>query len=116
MRDKVARPVAPGVLDMRARGVLAWGMRGTVLPLICMLLGCAGAAGAAEPERGFYVGGGIGFNRAGAPSRVMLEPASPAASDRASNENLNGVAQGSVGYGLGNGVRIEVEGNRRGWR
>jgi OmpA-OmpF porin, OOP family len=74
------------------------------LGLLTMALLAAPLVAEAQPFRGFYIGGAAGYN--------LPE-----------NDNLAGGGQikpgggfvglGSVGYGLGNGIRFELEGNYR---
>jgi outer membrane protein OmpA-like peptidoglycan-associated protein len=58
----------------------------------------------AQPIQGLYIGGGAGYN---------LPENDPAAHDVLIEPRGGFVGLGSVGYGLGNGIRFEVEGNYR---
>jgi OOP family OmpA-OmpF porin len=75
---------------------------------------------AAAPVDGIYVGLGAGFdflNALNGQGGTLTNNAAPHATTTFSNGNLtsNGgwAVLGSVGYGFGNGVRVEVEGNFR---
>ncbi len=63
----------------------------------------------AQPVRGLYVGLGGGANFL-QDETVRLSPAFPSGKDRF---NIGYTGVGSAGYGFGNGVRIELEGNYR---
>ena len=66
-------------------------------------------AGFAQPIEGLYIGAGAGGNYL-QQERVL---ASPGLGERARQltTNIGGAGVGSVGYGFGNGLRIEVEGD-----
>ena len=69
----------------------------------------------AQPVQGLYVGAGLGLDL---PQnvRAVPYPATPGfgGSHLRLSESLGFDAIGSVGYGLGNGFRFEVEGDFRG--
>jgi outer membrane protein OmpA-like peptidoglycan-associated protein len=66
---------------------------------------------AAQPFQGFYIGAGAGFNLpTGVDAGIAGLPVGAVTQIHPSNGLL---ALGSVGYGLGNGMRFEVEGNFR---
>ena len=72
-----------------------------------------------EPVTGIYVGAAGGFNIKTNPSVNNIVSNTPgglfANTPNASlSTSLGGAAVGSIGYGLGNGLRIEVEGDYRG--
>ncbi len=58
----------------------------------------------AQPFHGFYIGGGAGYN---------LPENDPLADGHQIEPGGGFVGLGSVGYGLGNGIRFELEGNYR---
>jgi OmpA-OmpF porin, OOP family len=66
-----------------------------------------------QPVTGFYVSGALGMAFPHSPSvTTHSEPElapTPVQPDPSSSTSLAG--HGSVGYGLGNGLRFEVEGN-----
>lgn len=65
----------------------------------------------AQPFRGVYLGAGAGYNL---PHDVDVR-SSVGGSPRASLRTEGGLAGlGSIGYGFGNGLRLELEGNYRG--
>ncbi|MGO3517192.1 MAG: OmpA family protein [Acetobacter cibinongensis] len=78
------------------------------VPLVAGLLLCA-APVMAQPVQGLYVGGegGATFNQ---DQMVRSSPMFPHGRDR---WRTGGVGIGSLGYGLGNGFRVEVEGDYR---
>jgi outer membrane protein OmpA-like peptidoglycan-associated protein len=70
-------------------------------------------AAQAQPFQGLYIGGGGGYNW-----RDEVDTRTPAATGLGANDlklkDANGYAGlGSLGYGFGNGLRIEIEGNFR---
>jgi OmpA-OmpF porin, OOP family len=84
---------------MRFRNVLA-AMALLAVPLVAQ----------AQPFQGLYVGAGAGYNL---PQNIDVQTKA-AVSPRAELVTQGGVAAlGSVGYGLGNGFRFEVEGDFR---
>jgi OOP family OmpA-OmpF porin len=85
---------------MRFRGAL---LAATVL--------AAPAAVKAQPFNGVYIGAGAGYNYL---EDVDVKPSPALGTPNLKVRGNNGyVALGSVGYGFGNGLRIEVEGNYR---
>jgi len=88
-------------------------MRAVVLGLLVLAaLPVLPAGAAAQPVNGFYIGGGLGADflhsqttktpaaSGFAPAPVPSDPAAPGAA-----------GHGSLGYGLGNGLRLELEGS-----
>jgi OmpA-OmpF porin, OOP family len=75
----------------------------------------------AQPVEGLYVGGGVGVNYLNSVKGKNIVIANPPGTVSASrnivNANFSGAAGfiglASVGYGLGNGLRFELEGNYR---
>ena len=85
----------------------ALALAGLFLAAACLILPDNASA---QPFRGVYIGAGAGYNL---PDNIGVQtpvPLSPSA-----NLRTNGgiAALGSVGYGFGNGLRLEVEGNFR---
>ncbi len=76
------------------------------------LLGGVLMAGAAQaqPFQGVYVGAGAGYNL---PQNVAVGTVLPTNPRTTLNTKGGAVALGSVGYGFGNGLRLELEGNYR---
>ena len=72
--------------------------------LLAMALLAAPLVAEAQPFQGFYIGGGAGYN---------LPENDPLAGGGQIEPGGGFVGLGSVGYGLGNGFRFEVEGNFR---
>lgn len=68
-------------------------------------------AAMAQPVSGLYVAGGIGGNYLMDTNAKVTSPALNGSGKITNKGGLVGVA--SVGYGLGNGLRIELEGNGR---
>ena len=82
--------------------------------LIASALAAVPAAASAQPVSGFYVSGALGpmfqHNRSVAsPAGPDLAPAPVPVDPSASNPAAGG--RGSIGYGLGNGLRFELEGS-----
>ena len=77
--------------------------------LLCGPVVLVAGRAAAQPVSGLYVGGGGGGNLL-QDEEVRLSPEFPGGKDRF---DVGTAAVGSVGYGFGNGVRVELEGN---WR
>jgi OOP family OmpA-OmpF porin len=78
--------------------------------LAATMLGVPGAA-LAQPIQGLYVGAGAGANFL-QQERVLASPGlGLAAKDLTTN--IGGVGVGSIGWGFGNGVRVEIEGDVR---
>src|SRR5689334_11602044 len=77
-----------------------------------MALLAAPCVAEAQPFQGLYIGAGAGYNL---PQDVFVKTRQPLPeSQRAKLVTQGGiVGLGSVGYGLGNGFRFEVEGNFR---
>jgi OmpA-OmpF porin, OOP family len=69
-------------------------------------------ASSAQPFQGLYIGAGAGYN-ATQLVRVSPETSAFGANSLRLNENGGFVGVGSVGYGFGNGVRLELEGDFR---
>jgi outer membrane protein OmpA-like peptidoglycan-associated protein len=67
------------------------------------------ALAAAQPVNGLYIGGGLGINY----MQQLKASATPAASSGKWNTRLGPIVVGSVGWGFGNGLRAELEGNFR---
>ena len=78
-------------------------MRFRSLPLATALLAMPFAA-AAQPFQGIYIGAGAGYN---------LPQNYPLAAGGQLEPSGGFVGLGSIGYGLGNGMRFELEGNYR---
>ncbi|GAB0118017.1 hypothetical protein [Acidisoma sp. 7E03] len=85
-----------------------------------VMLGCSAAAAHAQPVQGFYVSGAAGTTLPGS-SDISVgrgvagsdapDGANTAASANAQiNEGFGTAQSGSAGWGLGNGVRVEVQG------
>ena len=84
----------------------------------CLLIAAAltgmPAVAPAQPVSGFYVSGALGpifqHNRSvTSPAELEFAPA-PVPVDPSSSNPATG-ARGSIGYGLGNGLRFELEGS-----
>jgi outer membrane protein OmpA-like peptidoglycan-associated protein len=93
-----------GDLPMRLKG--AW----PVAAIVLALLAVAPSRSWAQPFQGIYIGAGAGLD---VPERIRIttpQPTSPRQELVLSN-GVVGVA--SVGYGMGNGFRFELEGNFR---
>ena len=78
--------------------------------LAATILGAPGAV-LAQPIQGLYIGAGAGGNYL-QEERVLASPGLGDPSRRLSTQ-IGGVGVGSVGYGFGNGLRVELEGNFR---
>lgn len=67
-------------------------------------------AAEAQPVQGLYVGGGVGYNLQ---QSIRVTPSVPGIGGFPVQLNDSGglAALGSIGYGLGNGLRFEVEGD-----
>ena len=76
--------------------------------LAAPLLSFAGRVDA-QPVSGLYVGAGGGANLL-QDEEVRLSPSFPGGKDR---WDAGAAGLGSIGYGFGNGVRVEIEGNYR---
>ncbi len=89
-------------------------MRVLKVRMLCAsaLLGSLGWAGSAQaqPFKGIYLGGGAGYN---VPEDIGLQ--TPTATTPRTQLRTEGglVGLGSLGYGFGNGLRLELEGNYR---
>jgi outer membrane protein OmpA-like peptidoglycan-associated protein len=69
------------------------------------------AAGSAQPFQGVYIGAGAGWNFL---QSVNVRPSPALGTPGLNLEGNSGfVVLGSVGYGFGNGLRLEIEGNYR---
>jgi len=84
-------------------------MRFGRLALFTSLVGMPLAA-SAQPFQGLYIGAGAGYNL---PQTVHAHPSVAGARSATLEPDGGLVALGSIGYGLGNGMRFEVEGNFR---
>jgi OOP family OmpA-OmpF porin len=85
-------------------------MRGYAYALLAILLG-APVAASAQPFQGFYIGGGAGY---GLGSGIDAAPPYSFTGPRIGLDRDGGiVGLGSIGYGFGNGFRIELEGSYR---
>ena len=69
------------------------------------------ALGMAQPIQGLYIGAGAGGNYL-QQERVQASPGLGLSPKRLSTD-IGGVGVGSVGYGFGNGLRLELEGDVR---
>ncbi len=78
--------------------------------LAATILGLPGVA-LAQPIQGLYIGAGAGGNYL-QQERVLASPGLGITGKNLATD-IGGVGVGSVGYGFGNGIRIEVEGNAR---
>ena len=67
--------------------------------------------GRAQPISGVYIGAGAGGNVL-QQERVLASPGLALSAKRLSTQ-VGGVGVGSIGYGFGNGLRLEVEGDVR---
>ena len=70
------------------------------------------SSGHAQPIEGLYVGAGAGGNYL-QQERVLGSPGLDLPREKDLSTNIGGVGVGSIGYGFGNGLRIEVEGDIR---
>src|SRR5579883_3293504 len=77
-----------------------------------MALFAAPLAAKAQPFQGLYIGAGAGYNM---PANIDVHTHQPLPSSQRAQLRTEGgvVGLASVGYGLGNGFRFEVEGNFR---
>ena len=78
--------------------------------LAATILGLPGAV-LAQPIQGLYIGAGAGGNYL-QQERVLASPGLGLA-QKGFATDIGGVGVGSVGYGFGNGVRVEIEGDVR---
>jgi outer membrane protein OmpA-like peptidoglycan-associated protein/opacity protein-like surface antigen len=79
----------------------------SLLLLIALL---ASPVAEAQPFQGLYIGAGAGYNM---PMGFDTQPNAPNAPATTLHPDGGVVAVGSIGYGLGNGIRFEIEGNFR---
>ena len=86
-------------------------MTGLRTALLAATILAAPAAVLAQPIEGLYIGAGAGGNYL-QQERVQASPGLGLAPKRLSTD-IGGVGVGSVGYGFGNGLRLEIEGNVR---
>jgi OmpA-OmpF porin, OOP family len=79
---------------------------------IALLLAIPLTAAHAQPFQGLYIGAGAGYN---IPQTVKVSPQSPVFGSGNLQLDAGGgfVGIGGVGYGFGNGLRLEVEGDFR---
>jgi outer membrane protein W len=89
-------------------------MKLRVAILAATVLVAPGAA-MAQAIDGLYVGGGLGFNylQDTKAKNVAVPNGSPAFNTGKLTSNGGFVGLASIGYGLGNGLRVELEGNYR---
>jgi OmpA-OmpF porin, OOP family len=87
-------------------------MRTRTAALVTALLPATALSARAQPFQGLYIGAGAGYN---IPQLVRATPQSPAFGTNSLRLNENGgfAGVGSLGYGFGNGLRLEVEGAYR---
>ena len=87
-------------------------MRFRSAALTIALLSALMPAAHAQPFQGLYVGAGAGYTL---PKNVTAQPLTSAFGSTALNLNEGGgfAGVGSLGYGFGNGLRLEVEGSYR---
>ena len=79
--------------------------------LAATCLGAAGGAARAQPFQGVYLGGAGGYNYR---SQVLGNyPQDPQTRRLVTSAQDGYAGLGSIGYGFGNGVRLELEGNYR---
>jgi len=79
--------------------------------LATLLLGLVGATAAqAQPFQGVYVGAGGGYNL---PQNNNVQTRYPTAPQVQLQTKGGAVGVGAIGYGFGNGMRLEIEGNFR---
>jgi OmpA-OmpF porin, OOP family len=73
------------------------------------------AAAMAQPVDGLYIGAGIGYNYAGDQNVNNITARGGGRSINNTNLSTNGgvIGLGSVGYGFGNGFRLELQGDYR---
>ena len=78
----------------------------------CLLLGCGSGVASAAPISGPYVSLGAGYNiLQDVPALFAPETINPDASSRTYRWTNGFDAEGSVGWGFGNGLRVEIEGD-----
>jgi outer membrane protein OmpA-like peptidoglycan-associated protein len=70
----------------------------------------------AQPVQGLYIGAGAGYNLPMSPKAAgygggFSHGSAPAGGDLRLNQNGGFAGEASVGYGFGNGIRLEVEGD-----
>ncbi len=86
-------------------------MTGPRTALLAATMIAAPVLGMAQPIQGLYIGAGAGGNYL-QQERVLASPGLGLPARRLSTD-IGGVGVGSVGYGFGNGLRLEVEGDIR---
>jgi outer membrane protein OmpA-like peptidoglycan-associated protein len=79
--------------------------------LIAATILAAPAAAFAQPIQGLYIGAGAGGNYL-QQERVLASPGLGLSAKKLTT-NIGGVGVGSIGWGFGNGLRLEVEGDVR---
>src|SRR5208282_305898 len=95
-------------------------LRKVLLATTMLMLPLAAEAQAPqEPVTGIYLGAAGGFNIKTSPNVNNIVSSRPGAAaistpNTSISTSLGGAAVGSVGYGLGNGLRVEIEGDYRG--
>ncbi len=68
-------------------------------------------AAVAQPISGLYIGAGVGANLPQNTRASQVSPPSPGAGHLRLDQNLGVTGLASIGYGLGNGWRFEIEGD-----
>ena len=86
-------------------------MTGLRIALLAATILAAPALGMAQPIQGLYIGAGAGGNFL-QQERVLASPGLNLGAKTLSTD-IGGVGVGSVGYGFGNGLRLEIEGDIR---
>src|SRR3954451_25137522 len=92
--------------------------------LLAATILAAPVAASAQPVTGLYIGAGVGANfinnpekwdisGSAAPGNFGLPNPVPVTNAGKASFSTGGVVVGSIGWGFGNGFRVEVEGNGR---